>query len=92
MENSFSINPNDQNEANLNKAKVNLLDLQIKEEIYWRQKAAAKHLAEGESILNIFMLESRKEKILTLFIKLSYKIVLGLKINKLFSLQLLIIS
>ncbi|KAI0524770.1 hypothetical protein KFK09_004155 [Dendrobium nobile] len=54
LENAFMLNPNDAILFELNSAKINLLDLQNQEEMYWKQKATTKFLVEGDRNTKFF--------------------------------------
>ncbi|KAL0921294.1 hypothetical protein M5K25_008353 [Dendrobium thyrsiflorum] len=48
LEQSYQLDPSDVNFRSLHEAKSSLFKLQEQEEIYWKQKAASKHLIDGD--------------------------------------------
>ncbi|KAI0493539.1 hypothetical protein KFK09_023657 [Dendrobium nobile] len=54
LEDYCQLNPTDANWAALKEAKMCLSKLQCQEEIFWKQKAAMKHLAEGDNNTRYF--------------------------------------
>ncbi|KAI0510197.1 hypothetical protein KFK09_010797 [Dendrobium nobile] len=60
---SWQNDPSDANLSKLQQSKIDLVSLQVHEETYWKQKAAARHLVEGDSNTKYFHALTKRNRI-----------------------------
>ncbi|XP_020685965.1 uncharacterized protein LOC110102123 [Dendrobium catenatum] len=61
-ENLCQNDPSDVNFSMLNQSKLDLFNFQVQEEVFWKQKAGAKHLDEGDSNTKYFQSLTKRKR------------------------------